>query len=508
MRWINAFLIVLAILFFQGNSLPPGSLPDYRVEIGGRFETSDPALTKAYACLDVLTQKLARKPAVWNSLYHSIPHGTPMSDYSATFWGWDTAWAFASLLPESSEHARIFIIKTLENQRPDGEVPTCFNYHRVSFYWNGANAYLIRMLAEYLHYTGRSDFLNEDVGGLSVYRRAKLACAWYEEYLRDGSIGLYRNFNHAMDADSLSFDTTLDSAWDFRGGPDRKNNDFWCDFNAYYARMHQDMAWMAGIMGDAGYAGSQRETADGIVRTIEERMWDPRIGLYLDLDENGRTIPNKHMGCIETALLLRRHVPELMRHLNDPNEFNLPFGIPSLSFDHPSFDPTDSGDHTHGAAMAHYNPRWIQFLLETGETDAAIGFFNKWLKAKKFDQMPLDGSSDWLYEDVNTVTGEDVRRPWYGLNLTFKRTLWQGIMGIYTDFDRGLEFRPRLQALGLQWARYMMVYRGADLEIEIRNEGRSYDVKGITVDGKEAPGTSVPNALLPGPKHRIVVITG
>jgi hypothetical protein len=501
-------LLLAAAALFVGSGPPPGSLPDYTVEIGGRFEASDPALTKAYACLDVLTEKLAHKPAVWNSLYHSIPSRHPMDDYSATFWGWDSAWAFAALMPESSDHARLLIIKTLEHQRPDGEVPTCFNHHRVSYYWNGANAYLIWILAEYIRYEGAADILKEDIGGMLIYQRAQLACDWYEKYLWDGTVGLYRNYNHAMAADSLSFDTTLDSAWDFRGGPDRKNNDFWCDFNTYYLRMHRDMAWIEKIMGNSARARARTDKADRILNIMEQRMWDPKAGLYLDLDENARRIPNKHMGCVETALILQQHIPELMEHLNDPGEVNLPWGIPSLSCDHPAFDPTDSGDHTHGAAMTHYNPRWIQFLLEAAETETDVAVFKKWMRAKKFDAMPLDGSGNWLFEDVNTLTGEDVRRPWYGININFKRTLWQGVLGIYPTFDRGLEFRPRLEALDLAWGEYRMNYRGAELEIEIRNDGSSYDVKRITVDGNPLPGTSVPDRILSGPKHKIVVITG
>jgi hypothetical protein len=351
-----------------------------------RFEASDAALTRVYACLDVLTAKLAGKPAVWGSLYHVAPTKSSFADGNATFWGWDSVWALAALLPEMTEPARVYVLKTLEHQREDGEVPTSLNHHRVSYYWNGANAFLVLMVSELLRYEGRPDLLRATVGGVSVYEREKRACEWYRRYLWDEAVGLYRNHGHGIEDDYASFDTTWDSTSDYRGGPDRKNNDFWCDFNTYYALMHREMAWHARLMGDLGYAAEQEGAAERLTAAIEARLWNPAVGMFTDLDEAGGMMAAKHAGGIETALILMRHVPELVKHLDDPAEFRLPFGIPGLSRDHPSFDPTDSGDHTHGTAMPHHNPRWFQLLLEQGYEETARHGLSGWMRGKKFDR--------------------------------------------------------------------------------------------------------------------------
>jgi hypothetical protein len=469
-----------------------------------RFEASDATLTRAYACLDVLTEKLAHKPAVWGSLYHVLPRKSSFEDVNATFWGWDSAWALASLLPETTEPARVFVVKSLEHQREDGEVPTTFNYHRVSYYWNGANAFLILTVSELLKYEGRPDLLRASVQGASVYEREKRACDWYRRHLWDEKLGLYRNYGHAIEDEFASFDTTWDSASDYRGGPDLRNNDFWPDFNTYYALMHREMAWQARLMGDLEYSAEQQAMAGRLEASIEARLWNPAVGMFTDLDEAGRPMTARHCGGIEAALLLKRHVPELVRHLDNPAEFRLPFGIPGLSLDNPRFDPTDSGDHTHGAAMPHHNPRWFQLLLEQGYDQTARAGLRGWMRGKKFDRMPLDGSGHWLYEDLNPLTGEDVRRPWYGLNLTLKRTLWQGVLGIYPRYE-GLTFEPRLDALGLSWARYRMSYRGAELDLDFQVKGQPGSPLRVSVDGTAVSGTSIPDSMLPGPHHRISI---
>jgi hypothetical protein len=86
-----------------------------------------------------------------------------------------------------------------------------------------------------------------------------------------------------------------------------------------------------------------RVRADAVRSAVRERMWDPSLQMFFDLDPvTGRRTGVKAAVCFYpylTDLAGSEHVEGLGRHLFDPGEFWTPFPVPSSSRDDALFSP-------------------------------------------------------------------------------------------------------------------------------------------------------------------------
>jgi len=213
-------------------------MPDSLVPSTPRWqvvEASDAKLTHAYACLDLLAVSWFIQ--VWNSLAHSLPKDqSALTDRNL----WLDPLGLRLTAAGTTDHAWIFISKTLEHQRADGEVPRP-KLSRRSLLLERSQRLPHSHVTELLRYQGSTELLRTEVTARVV--REEKARHMDRKYCWDESWGVPQ-LGPRHRRSLCRFRHYLDSTADFRGGPDRKNNDFWCDFNCYTPKCIGN-AWQA-----------------------------------------------------------------------------------------------------------------------------------------------------------------------------------------------------------------------------------------------------------------------
>jgi hypothetical protein len=118
------------------------------------------------------------------------------------------------------------------------------------------------------------------------------------------------------------------------------------DVTVYLHRLQRALAVLARRLGRGDEAAEWDEAAAASARAILDVMWDPRTGVFSDVDaatpgSMART-GIKAAVCfypLLTDLLADEHVDRLLAHLTDPDEFWTEWPVPSSSVDDPFYDP-------------------------------------------------------------------------------------------------------------------------------------------------------------------------
>ncbi len=129
--------------------------------------------------------------------------------------------------------------------------------------------------------------------------------------------------------------------------------------------------------------------AEMLRNTVNDRMWSEEDGFYYDRRRDGSLSGVKTIGAYWT--LLAGLVPEerlerFVGHLDNENEFKRPTRVPSLSADHPLYDP--QGGYWKGGVWAPTNYMVLEGLRQNGfeklayeigcnYLDAVVKVFNK-----------------------------------------------------------------------------------------------------------------------------------
>jgi hypothetical protein len=127
----------------------------------------------------------------------------------------------------------------------------------------------------------------------------------------------------------------------------------WVDLAAQQAHAALTISWIAGQLGDLQ---RQRHYGSEYVRlrdTLERYCWDDADGIYYDLDENGERVKIKTVAAFWPLLAqvpAPEHVDRLLSHLRSRDEFLRAHRVPTLSADHPDYDP--AGGYWKGAVWA------------------------------------------------------------------------------------------------------------------------------------------------------------
>ena len=123
------------------------------------------------------------------------------------------------------------------------------------------------------------------------------------------------------------------------------------------------------------------EERESLTKLINDKLWDEETGFYYDMWKNGELNMVKHVGAFWT--LIARIVPKerlerFVSHLADPNEFNRPNTVPSLSADHPLYNP--HGEYWRGSSWAPTTYMVFAGLTANGCHDLAYQLAEKFLK--------------------------------------------------------------------------------------------------------------------------------
>jgi len=123
------------------------------------------------------------------------------------------------------------------------------------------------------------------------------------------------------------------------------------------------------------------EEREKLSKLINDTLWDEESGFYYDLWKNGELNMVKHVGAFWT--LIAKIVPKdrldrFVAHLSDPNEFNRTNVVPSLSADHPLYDP--NGRYWRGSSWAPTTYMVLSGLTANGCHDLAYALGEKFLR--------------------------------------------------------------------------------------------------------------------------------
>ena len=118
------------------------------------------------------------------------------------------------------------------------------------------------------------------------------------------------------------------------------------DMNVWLSLLWQVLSKMAAQLGDQRAAADHARRAQRTIDLIERLMWDERDGFYYDIDgRSHRKIRVKTpygLMPLLSPLIQPDRVERLVReHLFNPREFWCRYPLPSVSLDHPTFDPVD-----------------------------------------------------------------------------------------------------------------------------------------------------------------------
>lgn len=129
---------------------------------------------------------------------------------------------------------------------------------------------------------------------------------------------------------------------------------------------------MADILGRNGDVADVKEEAAYLTEFVNERLWDEETSFYYDMWKDGRLNKVKTIGSYWALLadvVPVDRLPRFIAHLNDPEEFNRPHRVPTISADTPGYDP--GGDYWRGSIWAPTNYMVLKGLERAGYFDLA-----------------------------------------------------------------------------------------------------------------------------------------
>ncbi|UCF65569.1 MAG: hypothetical protein JSW33_06975 [bacterium] len=156
-------------------------------------------------------------------------------------------------------------------------------------------------------------------------------------------------------ADGLYYTTHLGSGMDNspREGIERGG---WVDLSAQMALSAKFIMFIAREVGNETLASVYRAKYQHLSRMINNYLWDEQQGFYFDLMPSGRKIQVKTAAAFWTLAAEVATFPQARRlaeHLQQPDEFYRQHLFPSLSADHPQYDP--QGHYWKGGVWAPLN---------------------------------------------------------------------------------------------------------------------------------------------------------
>lgn len=129
---------------------------------------------------------------------------------------------------------------------------------------------------------------------------------------------------------------------------------------------------MAKELGREEFIPELQAEADHLFKVINEKLWDEETKFYYDLKNDDTFNGVKHIGAFWA--LLAKCLPEeraesFIAHLNNENEFKTEHRVPTLSKDHPEYNP--KGGYWCGSVWAPTNYMVLRGLDNYGKQELA-----------------------------------------------------------------------------------------------------------------------------------------
>ena len=266
----------------------------------------------------------------------------------------------AMLLSLTGQHAvaRGHLLNLMRHMLyPNGHFIGCIDYmgHSKHGDLNNGVPSLSHAIGHYIRCTGDATLLDEDAGGMTVWRKLK---RWEERVLpkRDSNGDGLIEWNIVWESGEDNKDTAFFKKKGLMEwykqyqihGRGLTRTAFYRKYvcptttlneQAFYLWSLEEMAYLATLRGED--PRPYRDKARRIVAVLSRRHWNPKTGFYHDYDvKAGRLWHAKNLDAFYVMYFESdaRRSARLVRHLQNPEEFNLSL-LPTLSRDDVHFDP-------------------------------------------------------------------------------------------------------------------------------------------------------------------------
>lgn len=144
------------------------------------------------------------------------------------------------------------------------------------------------------------------------------------------------------------------------------------DFNAAQAMNALYLSELGDILNDKEISFKYKRHYFGLKTKINGLMWNEELGVYTDLDANGKQLPVRSIATFWTLLSEipnDARIEKLLNHLRNPDTFGTPNPFPTLAANEPEFDERGCGPH--GSVYPHLTFMVIKGLEKYGHYDLA-----------------------------------------------------------------------------------------------------------------------------------------
>lgn len=229
---------------------------------------------------------------------------------------------------------------------------------------------------------------------------------------------------------------------------------------------------MADVLGREGEVADLRGEVERLGRFVNEKMWNEAQGIYVDRRGDGSLSDVKSVAGF-WALLAGIAPPErqarLLAHLTDPKTFGRPHPVPSLSADHPAYQP-ETGEYWLGAVWPSTNYMVLRGLSNVGADALAYELARRHL-ARVTEVFETTGTYWENYAPERSAPGKPAQGDFVG---------WGGVGPISVLLEYVLGLRPDFERDVLVWDVRLLEAHGVadyplgpDTTLQLRAAARS-----------------------------------
>lgn len=222
---------------------------------------------------------------------------------------------------------------------------------------------------------------------------------------------------------------------------------------------------MADIIGrsDDENLSTLKEEIKSLTAIINDKLWHDEDAFYYDLWKTGELNKVKSAGAYWALLadvIPKERLDKFVAHLNNPNEFNRPCRVPTLSADHPDYK--DDGEYWRGGVWAPTNYMILKGLEKNGYENLAYDIAKNCLD----NVISVFKSDQTLYENYapeKASKGNPAKNDFVG---------WSGLFPISIMFEYVFGIRPQAKQRKIVWNVRLLEKHGV----------KNYPLDGLSVD--------------------------
>jgi hypothetical protein len=222
---------------------------------------------------------------------------------------------------------------------------------------------------------------------------------------------------------------------------------------------------MADIIGrsDDENLSTLKEEIKSLTAIINDKLWHDEDAFYYDLWKTGELNKVKSAGAYWALLadvIPKERLDKFVAHLNNPNEFNRPCRVPTLSADHPDYK--DDGEYWRGGVWAPTNYMILKGLEKNGYENLAYDIAKNCLD----NVISVFKSDQTLYENYapeKASKGNPAKNDFVG---------WSGLFPISIMFEYVFGIRPYAKQRKIVWNVRLLEKHGV----------KNYPLDGLSVD--------------------------